>query len=250
MALNKVKTDPVLGKKINKMLLDKGVETPITYKSKHFYPVQVSDLQDPYEESDYEYKSFEIDTSEAKIKQISKKFEDIMQILGLDLSDDSLQDSPSRVAKMFVNEIFWGLDYDNFPKITTIENKMEYDEMVLEKGIQVSSFCEHHFVNIDGMATVAYIPNKKVLGLSKMNRVVEFFSRRPQVQERLTEQIYYALSHILETDNVAVMIDAKHFCVKARGVEDHNCSTVTSKVGGMFKINPSTKQEFLELSKI
>ena len=172
-----------------------------------------------------------------------------MELLELDLSDDSLKDTPRRVAKMFMNEIFWGLDYDNFPKITTVENKMKYDEMILEKDINVMSVCEHHFVTIHGKAHVAYIPNKKVLGLSKMNRVVEFFSRRPQIQERLTEQIYYALNYILETENVAVVIEAEHFCVKARGVEDSNSSTVTSKLGGDFKSNSSLRQEFLKLIK-
>lgn len=221
MSLNSGKIDGKLGKEISSVLKKHGVETPMVDTS------------------------IGNKTYATKLANISSNFREIMSELGMDLTDDSLADSPNRVAKMFLNEIFWGLDYNNFPKITTIENKMKYDEMVVETGIQVSSFCEHHFVNIDGLATVSYIPNNKVLGLSKMNRVVEFFSRRPQVQERLTEQIYYTLAHILETDNVAVVINAKHFCVKARGVEDHNCSTITSKLGGMYKINPSTKQEFM-----
>ena len=160
------------------------------------------------------------------------------------------QDTPKRVAKMYVNEIFWGLDYAAFPKVTVVDNKMQYNEMVVEKGISVQSYCEHHLVNIDGLATVGYIPNNKVLGLSKMNRVVEYFSRRPQIQERLTEQIYHALSFILETENVALTIDAKHFCVKSRGVEDTECSTVTSRLGGNFKEHPEVRAEFLALLKM
>ncbi|MDC1421738.1 GTP cyclohydrolase I FolE [Gammaproteobacteria bacterium] len=185
-----------------------------------------------------------------KIEKIEGHFDQIVSTLGLDLKDDSLTDTPKRVAKMYVNEIFWGLDYDAFPKATVVENKMQYNEMVVEKGVSVQSYCEHHFVNIDGLATVAYVPNKKVLGLSKMNRIVEYFSRRPQIQERLTEQIYHALSFILETENVAVMIDAKHFCVKSRGVEDTQCSTVTSRLGGSFKAHPEVRAEFLALLKM
>jgi len=164
------------------------------------------------------------------------------------MDDDSLQDTPNRVAKMFVNEIFWGLDYKAFPKCTTIDNKMHYDEMVVERGINVQSNCEHHFVVIDGVATVGYIPNKTVLGLSKMNRIVEYFSKRPQVQERLTEQIFYSLQYILDTDDVAVVINAQHFCVKSRGVEDVGSSTVTSRMGGAFKDNAITRSEFMALA--
>ena len=132
-------------------------------------------------------------------------------------------------------------------KCTTIENKMQYDEMVLERDISVMSSCEHHFVTIDGVAHVAYIPDKLVLGLSKMNRIVEYFARRPQVQERLTEQVYHALSFILETEDVAVVIDAEHFCVKSRGVEDSHSSTLTSKLGGKFKSEDSLRAEFMHL---
>jgi GTP cyclohydrolase I len=148
---------------------------------------------------------------------------------------------------MYVNEIFWGLDYDAFPKCTTVDNKMKYDEMVVERNVNVQSNCEHHFVVIDGLATVAYIPKQKVLGLSKINRIVEYFSKRPQIQERLTEQIYHALSFILETDNVAVVIDAQHYCVKSRGVEDTGSSTVTSKLGGCFKSDPAVRAEFMNI---
>ena len=223
MAFDKTKTDPALGKKVHEYLMSVGVETPVIDNGL---------------------------SRKEKIDMIQSNFKEIATTLGLDLNDDSLTDTPKRVAKMYVNEIFWGLDYAAFPKVTVVDNKMEYNEMVVEKGISVQSYCEHHFVNIDGLATVAYIPNNKVLGLSKMNRVVEYFSRRPQIQERLTEQIYHALSFILETDNVALTIDAKHFCVKSRGVEDTECSTVTSRLGGNFKAQPEVRAEFLALLKM
>jgi GTP cyclohydrolase I len=216
------KCDPELGARVHKHLVELGVETPF------------------------------IDTGEfadKKVKKIEKHFTAIMTTLGMDLTDDSLMDSPARVAKMFVNELFWGLDPAMFPKCTAIENKMGYDEMVLERDISVTSCCEHHFVTISGVAHVAYIPKNKVLGLSKLNRVVEYFSRRPQVQERLAEQIYHALSFILETENVAVVIDAEHFCVKARGVQDPHSTTVTSKLGGDFKTSASLRAEFMHLMK-
>jgi GTP cyclohydrolase I len=148
---------------------------------------------------------------------------------------------------MYVNEIFWGLDVEAFPKCTTVDNKMKYDEMVVERNVNVQSNCEHHFVVIDGVATVAYIPKQKVLGLSKINRIVEYFAKRPQIQERLTEQVFHALSFILETDNVAVVVDAQHYCVKSRGVEDVGSSTVTSKLGGVFKNDPSVRNEFMNI---
>jgi len=172
-----------------------------------------------------------------------------MSVLGMDLEDDSLTETPKRVAKMFLNEIFWGLDTDNFPKMTTINNKMKYDEMIISKGVKVSSTCEHHFLPIIGEAYIAYIPNEKVLGLSKLNRVVEYFSKRPQVQERLTEQVFFALSYILETEDIAVLIDAKHTCVSTRGVEDYNSTTITSKLGGLFIENSKVRSEFLKLIK-
>jgi len=223
MSFDKTKTDPVLGQKVHEHLISVGVETPVVDNGL---------------------------SRKEKIEKIEGHFDQIVSTLGLDLRDDSLTDTPKRVAKMYVNEIFWGLDYDAFPKATVVENKMQYNEMVVEKGVSVQSYCEHHFVTIDGLATVAYVPNKKVLGLSKMNRIVEYFSRRPQIQERLTEQIYHALSFILETENVAVMIDAKHFCVKSRGVEDTQCSTVTSRLGGSFKAHPEVRAEFLALLKM
>lgn len=223
MALHKDKTDPVLGKQIHEHLLTMGVETPTTNPSNY--------------------------TDETKLAGIEEHFRQIMELVGMDLTDDSLQDSPTRVAKMYVNEFFWGLNPDNFPKCTAVENKMQYDEMVLERNISVISCCEHHFVTINGMAHVAYIPNKRVLGLSKLNRVVEYFSRRPQIQERLAEQIFHSLTYILETQNVAVVIDAEHFCVKARGIQDPHSSTVTSKLGGLFKEEAALRAEFMHLIK-
>lgn len=220
MSFNKTKTDPDLGKRVHEHLVKCGVETPVK-------PNTLS-------RSD-------------KIDIIETKFRDIMETLGLDLTDDSLADTPKRVAKMYVGEIFWSLDFEAFPKCTTVENKMRYDEMVVERNINVQSNCEHHFVVIDGKATVGYIPNNKVLGLSKINRIVEYFSKRPQIQERLTEQIYHALQYILETDNIAVVIDAQHYCVKSRGVEDTGSSTITSKLGGVFKSDPTARAEFMNI---
>ena len=184
-------------------------------------------------------------TADEKQLQIKDRFTEILEILGLDLSDDSLCDTPRRIAKMYVNEIFSGLDYSNFPKLTVIQNKMQVDEMVRVKNIDLSSTCEHHFITIDGTATVAYIPGEKVIGLSKINRMVRFFAQRPQVQERLNEQVLVALQTLLETDDVAVSITATHFCVKARGVMDANSSTSTTSLGGRFKSNPDTRKEFL-----
>ena len=184
-------------------------------------------------------------TAEQKKATIEQNFTEILKVLGLDLSDDSLCDTPRRVAKMFVNEIFSGLDYGNFPRLTVIENKMQVDEMVRVADIDLASTCEHHLVTIDGKATVAYIPSDKVVGLSKINRIVRFFAQRPQVQERLNEQIMVALQTLLETDNVAVSITATHFCVKARGVMDANSQTTTTSLGGVFKSNPDTRREFL-----
>ncbi|WP_016957191.1 GTP cyclohydrolase I FolE [Catenovulum agarivorans] len=184
-------------------------------------------------------------SADDKKAKIAEHMTAVMQILGLDLTDDSLAETPKRIAKMYVNEIFGGLDYDKFPKVTDIENKMGVDEMITVDQISVSSTCEHHFITIDGYARVAYIPQDKVIGLSKINRIVRFFAQRPQVQERLTQQILVALQTLLETDDVAVSIKATHFCVKARGVMDANSITQTTALGGLFKSNPSTRQEFL-----
>lgn len=183
--------------------------------------------------------------AEEKRQRIQAHFTEIMKVLGLDLGDDSLMDTPRRIAKMYVNEIFGGLDYRNFPKLTVVENKMRCDEMIRVGGINLSSTCEHHFITIDGTATVAYIPKHKVIGLSKVNRIVAFFAQRPQIQERLTEQVLLALQTLLETDDVAVRITATHFCVKARGVMDASSRTTTTALGGGFKTRPETRREFL-----
>jgi GTP cyclohydrolase I len=236
MSYNKTKTDPILGQKIHNHLVSCGVETPMNDPSSTV--ISLRDGTRHYLDK--------LDRKD-KISLIEDKFHDIMMILGLDVSDDSLNETPTRVAKMYVNEIFWGLDYEAFPKCTTVDNKMHYDEMVVERNINVQSNCEHHLVVIDGKATVAYIPNQKVLGLSKINRIVEYFCKRPQIQERLTEQIYHALQYVLETDNIAVVVNAQHFCVKSRGVEDVGSSTITSKLGGGFKSDPAVRAEFMGL---
>ena len=184
-------------------------------------------------------------SDEEKIDKIKHHFTEIMQTLGLDLTDDSLKETPRRVAKMYVKEIFEGLESKNFPRITTIENKMEYDQMVCVQDIEVMSVCEHHFQTIDGLATVAYIPKTKVIGLSKLNRIVEYFARRPQVQERLTKQIADCLEYLLDSDDVAVHINARHYCLVARGVQDSRSSTTTSDLRGVFKKQATTRSEFL-----
>ena len=182
---------------------------------------------------------------EEKYQRIRKSFADIARTLGLDLADDSLSETPHRIAKMYVHEIFSGLDYRHFPTLSVIDNKMGVNEMVKIRAIDLTSTCEHHFVTIDGTAKVAYIPHEKIIGLSKINRIVRFFGQRPQVQERLTQQILVALQTLLETDNVAVSIDATHYCVKSRGVMDSNSQTSTTALGGCFKENIHTRAEFL-----
>ncbi|GAD29914.1 MULTISPECIES: GTP cyclohydrolase I FolE [Photobacterium] len=182
---------------------------------------------------------------EEKKEKIEYHMREILSLLALDLTDDSLVETPHRIAKMYVDEVFSGLDYANFPKITVIENKMNCDEMVRVKDITLTSTCEHHLVTIDGKATVAYIPRGKIIGLSKINRIVRFFAQRPQVQERLTQQVLVALQTLLESDDVAVTIDATHYCVKARGVMDATSVTTTTALGGIFKKNPATRAEFL-----
>ena len=184
-------------------------------------------------------------TSEEKKDIIRSHMSSIMTTLGLDLNDDSLSETPSRVARMFVDEVFSGLDYRNFPKVSVFENKMHFDEMVKVCNITVTSTCEHHFVVMDGVAKVAYMPSDKIIGLSKVNRIVQFFGHRPQVQERLTQQIKVALQTLLNTKNVAVTITATHYCVKSRGVKDQTSETTTTALGGLFKTNPSSRHEFL-----
>ena len=217
------KCDPILGKEVNDYLDSKGVQTPML--------------------------ECEVVKDKEKINDISIAFEKIMETLQLDLSDDSLTQTPYRIGKMFVNELYWGLDYDNFPKGTTVQNKMNYDEMVVVKDITSMSTCEHHFVTIDSSCSIAYIPKSTVLGLSKLNRIVEYFSRRPQIQERLTEQIFYALEYILGTSDIAVVINGIHYCVKSRGIEDGASSTITSKLGGKFKTEAALRAEFMTIIK-
>lgn len=216
---DKSKTDPSLGLQIQAHLEKLKIATPMA-----------GPVENP---------------REAKVK-IQTHFRSIMELLGLDLNDDSLIETPKRIAHMYTEELMWGLRPENFPKITVIDNKMGYDEMIIERDAQVMSLCEHHFVTIEGKCHVAYLPEKKVLGLSKINRVVEYFSRRPQVQERLTVQIAETLKHILETDNVAVVIEARHYCVISRGVEDTSSETVTSSVSGKFR-DPNVRLEFFNL---
>lgn len=188
--------------------------------------------------------AFSID-DDLKIQLIEKHFAEIMHILGLDLTDDSLKGTPKRVAKMYVKEIFSGLNPANKPKIALFENKYNYNEILVEKDITFFSNCEHHFVPIIGKAHVSYIANGKVIGLSKLNRIVQHFAKRPQVQERLTMQIAKELERILETKDVAIMIDAKHLCVSSRGVKDDTSTTITSFYGGKFQ-EDATKAEFLK----
>ena len=223
------KSDAVLGKLVNEHLKSLGLETPVVRQHR---------------------------MRKDRIDIIAQCFKRIMTDgLNLDLTDDSMQDTPNRLGKMFVNEIFWGLDYNNFPKCTAIKNTMSHHDVhgsfVLERNVNVMSTCEHHFVPIDGRACVAYIPKNKILGLSKLNRIVEFYCKRPQVQERLTEQIRAALTYVTETDNVAVYIDAAHFCVKTRGIQDVGSSTVTLSVGGLFAEDKSDiRREFLNIARM
>lgn len=182
--------------------------------------------------------------SDEKIEIIRDDVLHIMETLGLDLTDDSLKGTPNRVAKMFVNEIFSGLDPKNKPKASTFENKYKYGEMLVEKNITVYSTCEHHLLPIVGRAHIAYISNGNVVGLSKMNRIVDYYAKRPQVQERMTIQIVRELQSVLNTDDVACVIDAKHLCVNSRGIRDIESSTVTSEFGGQFK-DKEVRKEFL-----
>ena len=184
-------------------------------------------------------------SSDQKYERIRSLMTDVLDTLGLDLSDDSLAETPHRVAKMYVHELFSGLDYSHFPSLSLIDNKMGADQMIKVSDIDLNSTCEHHLVTIDGSAKVAYLPHRKIIGLSKINRMVRFFARRPQVQERLTRQVLVALQTLLETQDVAVRIDAPHYCVKARGVMDSNSQTTTTALGGCFLNNIHTRAEFL-----
>lgn len=189
--------------------------------------------------------AFEKSTNE-KVEIIEKHFYEIMHTLGLDMTDDSLMDSPKRVAKMFVHEIFGGLLPENKPRISTFSNKFKYRQMLVEKDITVYSFCEHHFLPIIGKAHIAYISNGEVIGLSKINRIVDYYAKRPQVQERLTMQIVDAMKEALKTEDIACIIEAKHLCVNCRGIKDAMSSTTTAELSGMFRTNPTTRQEFLQ----
>jgi GTP cyclohydrolase I len=221
MSFQKTKLNSELGRKVDRHLTKLGINTPQVKNN-------LSNTQ--------------------KIEKIEKSFTDIMTALGLDLSNNSLQNTPNRVAKMYTLEKFWGMNSDNFPKCTTVDNGSDglaYDQMITLKNVRILSDCEHHFVVIDGYATIAYIPKDRVIGLSKISRIAEYFSRRPQIQERLTQQIGETLKFILDTDHVAVHINAKHYCVISRGVEDQNVETGTAFLSGSFKDDPSTRSEFL-----
>jgi GTP cyclohydrolase IA len=191
--------------------------------------------------------AFEIN-DERKIELIEKHFKEIMHILGLDLKDDSLSGTPYRVAKMYVKEIFSGLNPANKPAVKLFENKYEYNEMLIEKDITLYSYCEHHFVPIIGKVHVAYISNGQVIGLSKINRLVQYYAKRPQVQERLTNQIAEGLKEAVQSDDVAVIVDAVHLCISSRGIKDTNTSTITAHYSGKF-LDEKGKAEFISLSK-
>ena len=188
-------------------------------------------------------------SDEEKIERIQAHFSEIMKTLGLDLTDDSLKGTPKRVAKMYVKEVFNGLNPANKPEARTFNNNYDYSDVVIEKNIQVNSFCEHHFLPFIGKAHVAYISKGKVIGLSKINRLVDYYSRRPQVQERLTLQIADAISDAMNTEDVAVYIDSKHFCVSMRGIKDHTSSTITSEFRGAFK-EKEVQQKFIDFIRI
>ncbi len=187
-----------------------------------------------------------VKTDAEKIKNIQKHFTKIIDELGLDLNDDSISGTPYRVAKMYVKEIFSGLDPENKPKMSLFDNKYNYNKMLIEKNINLNSTCEHHFLPITGKAHISYISSGKVIGLSKLNRIVQYYSHRPQVQERLTKQIYDELKSVLDTDSVMVVIEAKHLCVSSRGIKDHTSSTVTEMYGGDFNIY-NKRDEFYKL---
>jgi len=224
MSFQKTKIDENLGYAVERHLKSLGLNTPTT---------KFLDKQD----------------NKDKIEVIQHHLTKVWETLGMDLTDDSLADTPNRIAKMMVLDHHWGLLPENFPKITAIENKMHYDEMITLTGLPIMSQCEHHGVTFSGNATIAYIPKNKVVGLSKLGRVAEYFSRRPQVQERLTAQIQKTLEYILDTENVAVAIKAQHFCMITRGTEIQNSWTHTTKLGGLFQTDPLTKSEFLSLMK-
>ncbi|WEM34302.1 GTP cyclohydrolase 1 [Xanthomonas phage X1] len=226
--MQKEKTNPELGQRVHKHLVSLGIETPITEL------VNVP--------------------SKEKIAKIEEFQRQSLLTLGLDLTDDSLIETPKRIAKMYVEELFYGLDYNNFPKCTEVDNKIEYDEMVIER-CSVKSVCEHHLVYFgtahrpDLSCWVSYMPGEKVLGLSKLSRIVDFFSRRPQIQERLTVQIAETIKFITGTEDVAVVMKGQHFCVLTRGVEDSDGVTITSSLSGSFRTDPTLRSEMMSLIK-
>ena len=231
--MSDMKTDPDLGLAVNQFLESKGLGTPMAFRPGNEYLTS--------------------DCDGRKIAQIELHMKSVMTLLGLDLTDDSLIDTPRRVAKMFVQELFSGLKTDTFPKATTVSNKMGYGDLVIEK-CTVKSVCEHHLVyfgtahNTSELGCwIAYIPKDKVLGLSKLNRITNYFARRPQIQERLTSQIAAALEFILDTEDVAVVMRAQHFCVLTRGVEDADSNTTTSALHGRFMSEPGLRQELMSL---
>ena len=220
----------------------------MTHTEKELIAIQIDEMGDQHVMTTIETPMREdafLLSDEEKIEQIEEKFRDIMNIMGLDLTDDSLQGTPHRVAKMYIKEIFSGLNPANKPAVKLFENKYQYTEMLVERNITFYSNCEHHFVPIIGKAHVAYISGGKVIGLSKLNRIVQYFAKRPQVQERLTIQIAEELKRVMETEDVAVLIDAVHLCVSSRGVQDFNSATVTSSYSGAFN-NEATRNEFLK----
>ena len=217
----------ILAKAVNQNLILKGIETPMIDSG--------VEIRTPLE-LQYQHTA------------IVEAFISIMRALQLDLNNDSLFGTPHRMANMYLNDIFFGLDYNNFPNCTTVENKMGYDQMIAIDNISMQSTCEHHFIVMDGFCTIAYIPKHKILGLSKFNRIVNFFAKRPQIQERLTEQIAATIQLICATDDVAVLIKATHHCVKSRGIKDQSSYTVTSKLSGVFRDKPECRAEFIALS--
>lgn len=212
--------DEFLGQVIHKMLLEKGVESPVFF-----------------------------DKVNNKTELIKEKIKDVFELLGLDLSNASIIDSPKRIAKFFINELFYGLNYKKFPYITTTPNEYSYHNPIFSQGIEFNSTCEHHLVTILGKAYIAYIPKDKVIGLSKINRVVDFFAKRPQVQERATRQIFFALQNILDTEDIAVAINAKHHCIVIRGVRNENTDNITVEFGGQFKEQQNLQNNLYNLIK-
>ncbi len=208
--------------KVRQILTEHGLETPMLSQKK---------------------------SKEQRRTEIQHKMQEVLALIGLDLEDDSLHETPARLAKMYIDEIFRGLDYQHFPKITKIKNTMQLTEPVQVNNITLLSTCEHHFMTIDGTVAVAYYPNKWILGLSKLNRIVDFFAKRPQVQERFTKQLLLALQTILETQDVAIYVNAVHYCVKGRGIQDSNSHTVTSAYGGVFLNDRKERRIFLECIK-